>query len=93
MRSPLNIVILGVGTLTFLLIVAFVQLLPTIVKYFLELYDEIYHPRQRNRRRHRYRPRQVVPYTPPPPPPEYIVVINPDNKKAIATKSYVVNVS
>ena len=90
MRSPLNIVILSVGTLTFLLIVVFVQLLPTIVKYFLELYDEIYHPRQRNRRRRRYRPRQIVPYTPPP---EYIVVINPNNIKSIATKSYVVNVS
>ena len=93
MRSPSNIIILSVGTLTFILIVFFVKLLPSIVKYFLEVYDEIYHPQQRNRRRHRYRQRQIVPYTPPPPPPEYIVVINPGNHKAIATKSYVVNVS
>jgi len=91
--SSSKIIILSISILTFILIVAFVQLLPSIIKYFLEVYDGIYHPRQRNRRRHRYRPRQIVPYTLTPPPPEYIVVINPGNKKAIATKSYVVNVS
>jgi hypothetical protein len=91
--SSSKIIILSISILTFILIVVFVQLLPSIIKYFLEVYDEIYHPRQYNRLIHRYRPSKIVPHTPPSPPIEYIVVINPGNKKAIATKSYVVNVS
>ena len=75
-----------------ILIFLFIHL-PYIIRYFLEIYDELYSQEQNNRRRQIYRRRQIVPYVPPPPPPEYIIVINPGNLRAIATKSYVVNVS